>query len=99
MSIGLELHHFREFIFLDHRDCGAFKKFYPEVHADNQLELHTKHMQMAHDKLAALFPNFKFRGYLMDLKGQCIHIPTQHNLKSEQHYQTIEDEFLSSLKH
>lgn len=28
-------------------------------------------MQMARDKLAQKFPNFKFTGYLMDLHGQC----------------------------
>ena len=83
MSIGLSLHHFREIIFLDHRDCGAYKKFYPDINADNEVELHTKHMQMAHDKLALLFPNFKFRGYLMDLEGKCIELPINENLKAE----------------
>jgi carbonic anhydrase len=29
MHIGKSLHKFREIIFIDHRDCGAYKKFYP----------------------------------------------------------------------
>jgi hypothetical protein len=66
---------FREIIFVDHRDCGAFKKFYPEINAENEVAIHTKHMQMAHDKLCAIFPNFKFRGYLMDIHGKCIDLP------------------------
>lgn len=34
-------------------------------------------MQKAHDKLAAIFPNFKFRGFLMDIEGKVIDIPIQ----------------------
>lgn len=30
---------------------------------------------MAQDKLAAVFPNFKFRGFLMDIDGKCTEIP------------------------
>jgi hypothetical protein len=29
MHIGKDLHHFREIIFIDHKDCGAYKMFYP----------------------------------------------------------------------
>lgn len=32
-------------------------------------------MQLARDKLATIFPNFKFRGYLMDIQGKCIELP------------------------
>jgi hypothetical protein len=38
-------------------------------------------MQMAHDKLAAIFPNFKFRGYLMDIEGKCIDLPIVSSAK------------------
>jgi hypothetical protein len=31
MGIGKELHHFREIIFIDHMDCGAYRKFYPDI--------------------------------------------------------------------
>lgn len=98
MSIGLSLHHFREIVFLDHRDCGAFKKFYPEVNPKNEVELHTRHMQLAHDKLARLFPNFKFKGYLMDLEGKCIELLIKQTPKIDSS-RVIEDIFLTSLKH
>lgn len=45
------------------------------------MEYHQKHMQMAHDKLAAIFPNFKFRGYLMDIQGKVIDIPVKSTPK------------------
>src|SRR4051812_40499785 len=31
MEIGKDLHHFREVIFIDHLDCGAYKKIFPEI--------------------------------------------------------------------
>jgi len=31
MNIGSELHHFKTIIFIDHRECGAYKKFYPDI--------------------------------------------------------------------
>ena len=72
MGIGLDLHDFREIIFIDHIDCGAYKKFYPSItNPEDEAFHHKEHMQMARDKLAHKFPSFKFRGYLMDLTGEC----------------------------
>jgi hypothetical protein len=31
MCIGQQLHHFRNIIFIDHEDCGAYKKFFPDM--------------------------------------------------------------------
>jgi hypothetical protein len=31
MGIGKDLHDFREIIIIDHLDCGAYRKFYPEI--------------------------------------------------------------------
>lgn len=64
MSIGLSLHHFREFYFWITVIAEPSRNF-----IQKSMELYTKHMQLTHDKLAKLFPNFKFRGYLMDLEG------------------------------
>lgn len=34
MNIGKDLHHFGEIIFIDHKDCGAYKKFYPNFNPE-----------------------------------------------------------------
>ena len=34
-------------------------------------------MQLAHDKLATVFPNLSFRGFLMDINGKCIELTVQ----------------------
>ena len=53
---------------IDHLQCGAYKTFYPDIKDEAQeIELHKRHMQKAKDKMLKLFPNFPFRGYLMDL--------------------------------
>jgi hypothetical protein len=38
-------------------------------------------MQMAHDKLAEIFPSFTFRGFLMDIEGKCIELPIVQRAK------------------
>jgi hypothetical protein len=40
-------------------------------------------MQMAHDKLAKIFTNFKFRGFLMDMEGNCIELKIKDKLSVE----------------
>lgn len=46
MGIGQDLHAFREIIFIDHLDCGAFKKFFPEIKTKEQeVAFHFKTMQ------------------------------------------------------
>lgn len=34
-------------------------------------------MQLAHDKLASVFPNLTFRGFLMDINGKCIELTVE----------------------
>lgn len=53
---------------------------------------------MAHDKLAAIFPNFKFRGYLMDIQGKTIEIPVKSTPKIDPS-KVKEDVFLAELQH
>lgn len=53
---------------------------------------------MAHDKLAAVFPNFQFRGFLMDIKGNAIELPIENRPKVDPN-KVKEDDFLTTLKH
>ena len=60
---------------IDHLQCGAYKTFYPNIKDEQEeIDLHKKHMQMAKDKMHKLFPNYPFRGFLMDLDGKCVEI-------------------------
>lgn len=72
LEIGLNLHKFRKFIFIDHLDCGAYKKFHPEEMKSSKSEkaIHQKNLQKAHDMLLEKFPDFEFKAYLMDLHGK-----------------------------
>jgi carbonic anhydrase len=66
LEIGMNLHHLRKIIFIDHLDCGAYKKFYPEMHGEEEeIKLHEKNMQKAHDFFKVNFPNMKFHGYIL----------------------------------
>ena len=44
---------------------------------EEEIVLHKKHMQMAKDKMKKIFPNYPFRGFLMDLDGKCTEIELQ----------------------
>lgn len=99
MGIGLALHDFREIIFIDHIDCGAFKKFYPEIKSrEDEVPLHEKHMQMARDRLAVKFPKFNFKGYLMNLHGECTRLDIDESVKCVTEKPTDHDEFLSQME-
>jgi hypothetical protein len=37
-------------------------------------------MQMAHDKLATIFPSFKFRGFLMDRDGSVVELLNEESM-------------------
>jgi hypothetical protein len=99
MGIGQDLHSFREIIFIDHLDCGAFKKFYPNIKdKEDEIKYHVKHMQMARDHLATKFPKFAFRGFLMDLDGTAreLNIDQSTNLYHE-HGTNAADNFLAGI--
>jgi hypothetical protein len=89
---------FREIVFLDHKECGAFQKFYPDLTPENEEEYHRKHMQMAHDNLANIFPSFKFRGFLMDTDGSVKELLIEEKVRVDPKM-VREDNFLLSLKH
>ena len=70
LTIGIGLHHLRKIIFIDHMDCGAYKKFYPEIStSEKEFELHGENLQSAHDLLKKKFPKFDFKGFIMELSG------------------------------
>lgn len=74
----------------------AFKKFYPELTAENEEEYHRKHMQMTHDKLATIFPSFKFRGFLRDTDGSAEELLIEESMRMEPKW-VQEDKILLSL--
>lgn len=67
-------------MFIDHADCGAYKKFYPDYKKDPEA-YHKKHIQMAYDKLSVHFPEFKFTAYIMELDGECKRIKINEHAK------------------
>jgi hypothetical protein len=98
LEIGLNLHKFREFIFIDHLDCGAFKKFFPDIKTEEEeKECHKKHLQEAHDLLKVKFPDFKFQAFLMDLRGDMVEITIDKNRKNTDFVEVKEDNFLSAI--
>lgn len=61
-------------------DCGAYKKFHPEIKTEaDEIELHKQHMKMAKEKIKHTFPDYGFRGFLMDLEGKCKEIDVDTN--------------------
>lgn len=53
-------------------------------------------MQMAHDKLATIFPSFKFRGFLMDTDGSVVELLNEEKMVAEPK-SIQEDKILLSL--
>jgi hypothetical protein len=53
---------------------------------------------MAHDKLAKAFPRFKFRGFLMDIRGNVIELKIEDRPKIDSS-KVKEDKFLVNLQH
>merc|ERR1712151_280961 len=65
MEIAVNLHKFGKVMVIDHEDCGAFKKFSPELVGNLELErkYHMEHIQKLYDRLSSLFPNMEFEAY------------------------------------
>jgi hypothetical protein len=98
LEIGLNLHKFREFIFIDHLDCGAYKKFFPEIKTlDDEKKCHKEQLQQAYDILIDKFPEFKFQAFLMDLYGNLEEIPIEKNQNHLVIIETKGDNFLSTM--
>lgn len=53
-------------------------------------------MQMAHDKLATIFPSFKFRGFLMDTDGSVKELLNEERVRLQPR-SIKEDKILLSL--
>jgi hypothetical protein len=71
LEIGMGLHQFRQFIFIDHLDCEAYKKFMTNSNSDkDEKTLHKEELQKAQDFLAEKFPDFKFHAYIIDDNGE-----------------------------
>jgi carbonic anhydrase len=70
--IAKQLHHIKKVIFLDHRDCGAYKvafgKEFAAAHDAETLQ-HKGVMQQAKAMLARKHPDLGCEGYLMALDG------------------------------
>ena len=97
-EIGLALHNFREFIFIDHMDCGAYKKFYPEIrNAEDERALHKVNLQLAHDTVKKKFPDFNFKAYLMDLTGEIEEVAIVHDNTILKNTELVGDHFLSDI--
>jgi len=103
MEIGKQLHHFREIIIIDHMDCGAYKKFYPEISCkDDELKLHHENFHKAYQKLAAKFPNLTFRAFLMEIDGSFneVFLKTQENAHDgiQDEHEEAKTKFLADIK-
>lgn len=100
MGIGRTLHDFREIIIIDHLDCGAYRKFYPDMKTpDEERQRHRERLQLARDQLAGKFPTMKFQAYLMNVKGDCeeIKIDTKKTLNVKDIRINENDKFLASI--
>ena len=70
--IAKQLHHIKKVIFLDHRDCGAYKVAFGKEFAaatDAETAQHKSVMQQAKAMLAQKHPDLGCEGYLMALNG------------------------------
>ena len=99
LEIGLKLHNFRKFSFIDHKDCGAFKKFLGDQMKtpEDEIRLHQEHLQKAYDKLRIHFPTFDFEAYIMDLHGEVTRVKI--DMESEKYIESnrAEENFLTDI--
>ena len=102
MEIGLSLHDFRKIMVIDHEDCGAFKKFFPELVGNLELEkeYHAKYIQKLYEILIKIFPKMEFMSYLMDLDGKIKEVPVDRSKGKDVETKTedTDDNFLSEMK-
>lgn len=76
LRLAIELHQIRDVYIVEHRNCGAYRRFlgkdYDDSPADQAREEHdhrTYAMQL-HDLVRERFPELQVRCFLMDLRGR-----------------------------
>ena len=70
LDLSLQLHHIHEVIFIDHLDCGYYKRFFGShmnlrEEEDKHNEVLSKVKQIMNDG----YPQLKFHGELINLSG------------------------------
>ena len=73
LAISKELHHIKKVIFLDHRDCGAYKVAFGDKFAgghNGETAQHKKVMEAAKTALTQMHPDLEAEFYLMALDGK-----------------------------
>ncbi|CAH6421437.1 Hypothetical protein KVN_LOCUS265 [uncultured virus] len=76
VKLAIELHDIKEIIVIDHMDCGAYALIYPDININTKEEkkLHIKNILQFIKEMKKIFPNLKYKGYLLDINGKPIKI-------------------------
>ena len=72
IDILQELHNIKQIIFLDHRECGAYKKLINQEYLntkEKETEIHTEILNKARKLIKEKFPQLKVYTFLMGLDG------------------------------
>ena len=77
VKIAIDLHHVKEVIVLDHRDCGAYKLVYGKdlgASPKEETDIHTANLKKIFKVLKEKYPHIEVRLALMALDGTVDHI-------------------------
>lgn len=71
VDLAIKLHHIKKITVIDHEDCGAYHKFYPDTKDDYDLErkYHIKNINKCIKHMKKIYPDLIFSGYLLHLDG------------------------------
>jgi carbonic anhydrase len=72
LALGLQLHHIRTVIVMDHRDCGAYKLILGADFVKDRAKetaIHTEKLRAIRTQVAAKHPTLKVELLLMNLDG------------------------------
>ena len=73
LGVAIDLHHIKNVIVMDHRDCGAYKVFLgEEVVKEPKIELatHTKHLNLIRSQIKAKHTTLEVELLIMALDGK-----------------------------
>ena len=73
LDIAEQLHHIKEVIVMDHRDCGAYKVMLGPEHTkdpDTEKSTHSKQLHRLRSQIVKKHPNLKVETLLMGLDGK-----------------------------